>query len=346
MNILSIGQFSAYDISNTCLHRNWALQKLGTVSEIDSTYKGLDIIYRIVNFLFVKVDLPVSLPFLSLNKRIKKCISTNKYDCVWIDKGIYISRKTLKYIKQIQPDCKLIGYSPDNMAERHNQSLFFLESLPLYDYFITTKSYIVDQLKSLGAQNVIFVNNAYESTFHKPIEVTDEERIRYGGKVGFIGMWEQERCNSIIYLAENGIPVRVWGGGKWLEYKNKFKNLTIEDSGLFSYDYIKALSSFDISLCFLRKINNDQQTTRTMEIPACKSLLMAERTAEHMALFKDNKEAAFFSSDEELLDKCRYYLAHPKVLHEVQEAGYARCVSSGYSNYDMVRKCFYQIGLK
>lgn len=345
MRILSIGQFSAYDISNTCLHRNWALKTIGDVTEIDSTYKGNLFLYRLINYLFVKTKIHISLPFFMLNKTIRNQIAENRYDCVWIDKGIFISKYTLKYIKQIQPNCKLIGYSPDNMVERHNQSAFFLDSLPYYDYYITTKSYIVDKLSSLGAKKVIFVNNAYESSFHRPAQISEQDKIKYGGKVGFIGMWEKDRCESILYLAEHGVTVRVWGGGKWLDYKNKVANLVIEETGLFTEDYIKALSAFDISLCFLRKMNNDQQTTRTMEIPACKSLLMAERTKEHEALFIDNKEAAFFSSNEELLSKCLYYLSHPDKLHELQEAGYKRCISSGYSNQDMIKNVFRQIGL-
>lgn len=40
-------------------------------------------------------------------------------------------------------------------------------------------------------------------------------------------------------------------------------------------------------------MNYDLQTTRTMEIPACGSLLMAERTIEHEELFKDEEEAVF-----------------------------------------------------
>ncbi len=124
----------------------------------------------------------------------------------------------------------------------------------------------------------------------------------------FIGAWEKERCESILYLAKNGIKVKVFGDGKWNEYKN-ISNLTLCPA-VFSVDYSKALQAFKISLCFLRKMNFDQQTSRTMEIPGCGGFMMAERTDEHRALFEEDKEAVFFSSDEELLEKCKYYLSH------------------------------------
>ena len=278
-----------------------------------------------------------------LNNRIRKQVSANQYDVIWIDKGIFIEAKTLRFIKQVQNHSLIIGYSPDNMAERHNQSQVFLKSFPYYDYYITTKSYTLDTLRQMGCKNIFFVNNAYEATFHHPYQLTEEERERLGGKIGFIGAWEEERCRSILYLAKHGIPIRVWGGGKWMRYKGIYPNLIIEDRGLYSEDYNKALSAFDISLCFLRKMNHDLQTTRTMEIPACGSLLMAERTIEHERLFKDKEEAVFFSSDKELLELCLYYLSHEDERKRIAIAGRRRCLMSGYSNEETIKRVLEKI---
>lgn len=338
MRILSIGTFTGKGVSNTCLHRTWALEKIGQVMRIDSTLHDHKMWYRIVNRLFVRHHIPLHFYNSSLNKSIIEAIDKNNFDIVWIDKGVFIEADTLKYIKRQQPKCIIIGYSPDNMAERHNQSQLFLESLPCYDYYITTKSYTIQRLKEMGCKNVFFVNNAYEESFHHPYSLTNEEKKKLGGVVGFIGAWEKERCRSIVYLAQHGIPVRVWGGGRWLQYKDKYPNLIIEEKGLFSDDYNKALSAFDISLCFLRKMNYDLQTTRTMEIPACGSLLMAERTEEHEMLFKDKKEALFFSSDDELLQLCQYYINHKEERLKIAKAGRCRCLTSGYSNYETLKK--------
>ena len=340
IKILSIGQFLADGESNTCLHRNWSLHKLGYVVDVDSTLPvKYALIHKIINKLFVTFDLPIRFFYKSLQDNIIKAAKTIKFDIIWIDKGIYIKEATVKKLKELQPKALIVGYSPDNMTERHNQTQCFLDTFKYYDYFFTTKSYTVKDLEKLGCNNVFFVNNAYEATFHHPYEISEYEKERLGGKVGFIGKWEKERCDSIIFLAEHGIPVRVWGGGKWLDYKGKYKNLIIEEKGLFSSNYNRALSAFDISLCFLRKINNDQKTTRTMEIPACGSLLMAERTKEHESLFRDGVEAVFFSSNEELLEKCKYYLDNPEKLKTIAQAGLKRCKVSGYSNLETLKHC-------
>lgn len=345
MNILSIGQFSANGVSNTCLHRNWALKKLANVTEIDSTLFNHILWYRIVNRLFVRFKMPFRFNNGDLNQRICAEIDKKTYDCVWIDKGVFVSASTLRYIKKKLPSIIIVGYSPDNMVERHNQSQHFLDSLPYYDHYVTTKSYTIDALKALGAKNVIFVNNAYEDTFHYPYTITPEEKERLGGTIGFIGTWEEERFHSMKFLADNGIPVRIWGAGKWTQYVGQIPNLKVEGKSLYSEDYNKALSAFDISLCFLRKINSDLQTTRTMEIPACQSMLMAERTDEHMQLFEDGKEAIFFSSDEELLHRCRYYMDHPNECRAIAHAGRERCIKSGYSNEATLKYVLQKINL-
>nr|WP_276598371.1 glycosyltransferase [Flavobacterium azizsancarii] len=85
-------------------------------------------------------------------------------------------------------------------------------------------------------------------------------------------------------------------------------------------------------------MNSDTQTSRTMEIPACGGFMLAERTTEHLDLFSENKEAVFFSNDEELLEKCRYYLINEEERKRIVEGGILRCKTSGYSNEESIKR--------
>jgi spore maturation protein CgeB len=48
-------------------------------------------------------------------------------------------------------------------------------------------------------------------------------------------------------------------------------------------------------------------------------------------MFEEGREADFFSSPEELVDKVRFYLLHDDTRRRVASAGRERCVKSRYS---------------
>lgn len=60
MTILSVGGFDAYGISNTCLHRHWALEKcanyieqINTVSPKSSLWYRIAYHYSFITFQFI-----------------------------------------------------------------------------------------------------------------------------------------------------------------------------------------------------------------------------------------------------------------------------------------------------
>ncbi len=230
-------------------------------------------------------------------------------DVVWIDKGNMIRPGTLARLKRLAPRAVLVSFSGDDMYLRHNRSRFYKWGLKHYDIVFTTKSLNArkEELPSFGARRVVFVNNAYDPAHH-PIALGTEENKALGSDVGFIGTFEQARFDAMLFLAQRDIAVRVWGS-RWESKIGAHPNLRIEGRNLVNTDkdlrYTKGICATRISLGFLRKKNRDLQTARSVEIPACGGFLLAERTDEHRRLFVEGKEAEFFASHEELLEKTR-----------------------------------------
>lgn len=324
----------------TTLQRMQAMQDLGhEILPVDTEPqyvqdKQRQFFRRVVRKLFGPSDLA------GVNHAIIHLVRNYAVDVLWIEKGLTISEKTLKTVRTLNPKTIIAGYSPDDMAGRHNQSRPFLKGLPWYHFYFTTKSYGVKELKCLGAPQVFFVGNAYDPNTHRPATLSEEGKKQYGGKVGFIGDYESERAQAIFYLAQHGIVVRIWGTNWNSKCKLNHPNMKIEGKPLFGDDYARAVCAFDINLAFLRKINRDLQTQRSIEIPACGGFMLAERTQEHQDLFEEGKEAAFFSSKEELLEKIQYYLKHEDERNQIAQAGRARCLKSGYSYHERIKEMF------
>jgi spore maturation protein CgeB len=112
---------------------------------------------------------------------------------------------------------------------------------------------------------------------------------------------------------------------------------------VYGDDYPRALSGAKIGIGFLRRVCPDQHTTRTFEIPACGSMLLAERTAEHQDFFEDGREAEFFESREELVDKARFYCCHEPARRAIAAAGYRRCVDGQYAYVHRMRMALTKI---
>lgn len=342
MRILALSPIGGYGGFNTSVHRIKALESLGcNVHVVDSAQANLAgtnaLRIRIQNRLF-QHGMPVPLPDLTYdNARLFAAAKQGNWDIVWLEKALTISPETLVRMRKHCPATRIIGFSPDDMNGRHNQSQQFLKALPLYDCFLTTKSYNVEELGSLGCPNVVFVGNGFDPESFRPLPVLPEDRVRLGGDVGVIGTYERERAEWMFYLATQGIRVRCWGNN-WEKTPWQHPNLAIEKTPLYGDDFAKACTASKINLGFLRKINRDQQTTRSVEIPACGGFMLAERTDEHLELFEEGEEAEFFASREELLQKCRYYLHDDQARIRIAQRGYERCLRSGYSNAERLRE--------
>jgi len=65
--------------------------------------------------------------------------------------------------------------------------------------------------------------------------------------------------------------------------------------------------------------------------------MLHERNEESVRYFKEDEEAAFFETPDELVDRVKYYLSHPERRAEVAANGRERCVKSGYSTDDRMK---------
>ncbi len=291
---------------------------------------------EITNFFKLAWKLGFHLDLEKINKRVVEKAREMSPDIIWIEKGNMVWPGTLRRLRKLCPNARLVSYSDDDMFNSLNRTWAYRLGVKHYDTVFTTKSYNANpnELPSFGAHHVVMVDKAYDPAHHMPVELTSEEHEWLDDDVGFIGSFEQPRADDMLYLAQQGIRVRVWGNG-WESFDPKEPNLIVERRALVNTNnnplYSKGICSTKINLAFLRKANRDLQTDRTIEIPACGAFMMAEYSDEHAALFEEDKEAVYFRSRTELVEKIRYYLEQDATRETISGAGRARCLADDYS---------------
>ena len=207
------------------------------------------------------------------------------------------------------------------MTKKHNSSYYFKCVLKYCD--------------------VIFVNNGYKNTFKYYLNnpktilkfwdrsysifhhVPTKSEINYRFDVLFIGTYEKIRLDVFEYLSENGIKVAIFGNG-WENKLVKNKNLKIYKKPLLKKEYVNAIQEAKVNISFLRKIQDDTQTMRTFEIPACGGFMITERTNCHERIFKEGYESIYFENKLELLEKIKYYLNNEDKRKKIIENGLKR----------------------
>jgi len=282
--------------------------------------------------LFYKIFWKLRIPIddMEINLTLRREIREHNFDVIWIEKGNMVWPWTLRYLKKMSPKSVLISCSEDDMFVKHGYSLWYRWGISYYEIVFTTKTHNLSELLLFGAKRTILFLDSYDEKIHKKIPLTDLQKNRFSADVSAIGAFENERAISMLYLAQNGVKVTVWGNG-WAGWVGRHPNLDVRNEFLFGEDYSRVICATKVNINFLRKINRDQVTSRSVEIPACCGFMLAERTARHLSFFQEGVEADFFSSNQELLEKVRAYLENEPQRERMALAGYQRCKKSGYS---------------
>lgn len=266
--------------------------------------------------------------------RVNKYIKDNLngyYDLIWVDKAIYITIETTMILRKKAK--KMVHFTPDPAFFFH-KSHNFRSSASSYDYLITTKSFELNNYcaASGSKDKVIFTTQGFDKNIHRPIV---EFSKKYG--VCFIGHYEKDREEIIKRFLDNGIVVKL-AGIHWEKFvkNNPSRNLIYLGQGVYGEDYVKTISSSYFSLGFLSKWIPEKHTTRTFEIPACKTALITEYNDE-IASFYDDKEVIYYNNLDEMVDKVKFYLNHKSELEQLIENGYNKVISGGYDYESIIR---------
>jgi spore maturation protein CgeB len=271
-------------------------------------------------------------------------------EVIWAEKQEFLRVDTLAELRRL--GARLVHFTPDPYFSLDWKRTRLMDAaMGVFDVLVYCKTYERADYEALG-KPLVYMPLGYCDEVHRPLPSDDP---RWNCAVGFLGGWEPRRERLLHALAASGADLKIWGGyweflrdGRWTPRRAIILNQLAghdryafhrdpliagahEGGEVYADDYARALTGSRIGLGFLRNVCPDQHTTRTFEIPACGSMLLADRTEEHQGFFEEGKEAQFFSSEAELIDKARFYSANEAERLRLARAGRERCVTGRYA---------------
>ena len=277
----------------------------------------------------------------AFNREVLRRAASFRPDVLWLEKATYLFPRTFQRLRRDR-NLLFVYHNTDDWRLKVNlvhrlHWRFLRRTIRDYDLHITSNLWNVDEFRRAGFQRVVHMELASNPAVRHPGEISDAQRRELGGPVGFIGHWEPVTERRLLHLLRHGVPVKIYGGAWDDAVAASELGEAVQHRFVRGDEYARAICSFDINIGIVSTWNRNHTASRTFQIPALGAFLMHERNEVVTQYFKEGVEAEFFESDDELLEKCRYYLAHPEERRRIAEAGRRRCVESGYSEPDRVR---------
>ncbi|MGA9719235.1 MAG: glycosyltransferase [Acidobacteriaceae bacterium] len=249
------------------------------------------------------------------------------------DKALQLHPRTLRRLRESGVFC--IDFVIDNPFGPRNDPgwRLYRRTVPGFDLTGVQRDVSLTDYRKAGAQEVVRILNGFERTVHypPPPDWNDSRRDR---QVSFIGTPYDDRADFLARLWRAGVAVDISGSRPHWQAALPADAFaaTFRVGELVADAYREAIWRSRINLAFVTHSNSDQVAQKSFEITACGGFLLAERTAEHLACFREDEEAVFFSDFEECRAKIDRYLNDEAERARIAAAGQRRAWNSGYDN--------------
>lgn len=199
---------------------------------------------------------------------------------------------------------------------------------PYADYIISTSQENFSKYRDAGFGPKIILSQWAFNQFTYQIDMLQKNR-----DISFIGSARGNRSNMIDKIRQSGLSVDVFGDG-WSEY-----------SFIPFYDMVRIFgqSKINLDFCGANVVSTGQIGRRVFEVTGCGGFLIAYPATNLAKYYEPGKEVVIASSIEELIDKCKYYLANQQERENIALCGYRRTITE-HTWVHRLRDIFKHIG--
>lgn len=274
-------------------------------------------------------------PFINLiNRQLLKLVKDVNPNLIFIYRGTHIRAKTVSVIKK--KGTIVFSYHNDDPfcgvpSTRYMRN--YINSAYICDYNFVYRNKNIEDFSKIGVNNTEILRSYYikDNNFYIKCEKKYD--------VIFAGHFENDgRDKYIKALIDAKVNIIVFGDEMWKKAPLYEDIKFVLKKDVRGKEYNKLLNNAKIALVFLSKINSDTYTRRCFEIPATKTLMLSEYSDDLKSMFRADKEAVYFKSIDDLVNKCKYLLSNQSKISKIGNAGYLRLLNDGHSVEHRVEK--------
>ena len=313
-----------------------AFEALGFKALLMNYRDKLTILERIVKkvrirlpFLKSILDLILKAYLIKENHEFISNVCKENPDLLFIVKGEHIFPTTLETLKSMLL-CPVVAYIWDDpfYADKNNfqddyRKYNFKNGIPWYDFIFVFDTFYIEEIKRRGAKNVKYLPLATNPRRYRKISVSDQDKIKYGYDVCFIGAPFPNRIEVFESLRDYNLGVF---GDNWTKYfMLRGKKTPSYYKGKATGEIVNKAylcSKIILNIHYLHSIEG--LNTRTFDIPACGAFEIVDYKKNLDIHFEIDKEIVAFKDINELKGKIDYYLKNSNLRSVISENGRKR----------------------
>ena len=254
----------------------------------------------------------------------------------------------LKLVNHFKPDIFLVNWGgtfyPETITEirkRHNAITInwlsdfpggagvletALKAVPAYDYFFAQSTDALEAHKEHGNRGGMWLNAACDPDIHKPLDLSEEEKSKYGSDICFVGSMYPERAE--LFETLTNFNISIWGPG-WDRIDTASPLKKHIRGGIVTPDtWVKIYNASKIVINYMGHYGLDidedkvtQASPRVFETLACGSFQIVDSKKDIVSLFNSGEHLVCFNKICEVKGLVKEYLDNHQRRKEISNKG-------------------------
>jgi len=202
---------------------------------------------------------------------------------------------------------------------------------PYFDYMFIIQREFTTAVRDAGAGRAIYLPVGCDPDVHRPVDLTPEERARYGSEISFLGAGYNNRRHMFAHLANRDF--KIWGT-EWPDCMPFSKMVQDQGRRLDPEEYNKIFNASTINLNLHSSMERDGVepfgdfiNPRTFELASAGAFQLVDERTLLSEQFQIGPEMAVFHDGHEMQERIDYYLAHPDERAAIIRASRARALN-------------------